>query len=281
LLPTHSSSAGRPICDATREDVEAGGLMSYGTDILDMWRQVGVYTGQILKGAKPAELLGLQSTKFEFVINLVRDIAPVAGISRNPLVMEVNPSVPVKTVPEFIAYVKANSGRVNFASAGIGSTPHVSAELFNMMSGINMIHVPYRGGAPAITDLLGGQVQVFFGNMESSIEHIRHGRLRALAVTTSTRSALQPDIPTLAEFVPGYEASGWQGIGAPKNTPIDIVNRLNEEINAGLADPKVKSRLADLGGTPFVESPADFGKFIADETEKWGKVIQALNIKAD
>ena len=213
--------------------------------------------------------------------NFVRDIAPVAGISRNPLVMEVNPSVPVKTVPEFIAYAKANPGRVNFASAGIGSTPHVSAELFNMMSGINMIHVPYRGGAPAITDLLGGQVQVFFGNMESSIEHIRHGRLRALAVTTSTRSAALPDIPTIAEFVPGYEASGWQGIGAPKNTPTDIVNRLNEEINAGLADPKVKSRLADLGGTPFVESPADFGELIADETEKWGKVIRAANIKAE
>jgi tripartite-type tricarboxylate transporter receptor subunit TctC len=213
--------------------------------------------------------------------NFVRDIAPVAGISRNPLVMEVNPSVPVKSVPEFIAHAKANPGRVNFASAGIGSTPHVSAELFNMMSGINMIHVPYRGGAPAITDLLGGQVQVFFGNMESSIEHIRHGRLRALAVTTSTRSVALPDIPTIAEFMPGYEASGWQGIGAPKNTPTDIVNRLNEEINAGLADPKVKSRLADLGGTPFVESPAEFGKLVADEIEKWGKVIRAANIKPE
>src|SRR5262245_16638369 len=213
--------------------------------------------------------------------NFVRDIAPVAGISRNPLVMEVNPSVPVKTVPEFIAYAKANPGRVNFASAGIGSTPHVSAELFNMMSGINMIHVPYRGGAPAITDLLGGQVQVFFGNMESSIEHIRHGRLRALAVTASTRSAALPDIPTIAEFVPGYEASGWQGIGAPKNTPTDIVKRLNEEINAGLADPKIKARLADLGGTPLVGSPADFGKLIADDTEKWGKGIRAANIKPE
>ena len=150
-----------------------------------------------------------------------------------------------------------------------------------MMSGINMIYVPYRGGAPAITDLLGGQVQVLFGNMESSIEHIRHGRLRALAVTTSTRSAALPDIPTIAEFVPGYEASGWQGIGAPKNTPIDIVNRLNEEINAGLADPKAKSRLADLGGTSFVESPADFGKLIAEETEKWGKVVKVSGAKLD
>jgi tripartite-type tricarboxylate transporter receptor subunit TctC len=216
-----------------------------------------------------------ENLKFSFV----RDIAPVAGISRNPLVMEVNPSLPVTTVPEFIAYVKANPGKVNFASAGIGSTPHVSAELFNMMSGFNMIHVPYRGGAPAVTDLLGGQVQVLFGNMESSIEHIRAGRLRALAVTTSTRSAALPDIPTIAEFVPGYEASGWQGIGAPKDTPIDIVNRLNEEINAGLTDPKVKTRLADLGGAPLVQSPAKFGKLLADETEKWGKVIRAANIK--
>src|SRR5262245_35140629 len=213
--------------------------------------------------------------------NFVGDIAPVAGISRNPLVMEVNLSVPVKTVPQFIDYAKANQGGVNFASAGIGSTPHVSAELFNMMSGIKMIHVPYRGGAPAISDLLGGQVQVLFGNMESSIEHIRAGRLRALAVTTSTRSAALPDIPTIAEFVPGYEASGWQGIGAPKNTPADIVNRLNEEINSGLADPKIKARLADLGGTPLVGSPADFGKLIADDTEKWARVIRAGNIKAE
>jgi tripartite-type tricarboxylate transporter receptor subunit TctC len=218
-----------------------------------------------------------ENLKFSFV----RDIAPVAGISRNPLVMEVNPSLPVTTVPEFIAYAKANPGKVNFASAGIGSTPHVSAELFNMMSGINMIHVPYRGGAPAVTDLLGGQVQVLFGNMESSIEHIRAGRLRALAVTTSTRSAALPDIPTIAEFVPGYEASGWQGIGAPKDTPADIVNRLNEQINAGLADPKVKTRLADLGGAPLVQSPAKFGKLLADETEKWGKVIRAANIKPE
>jgi tripartite-type tricarboxylate transporter receptor subunit TctC len=218
-----------------------------------------------------------ENLKFSFV----RDIAPVAGISRNPLVMEVNPSLPVTTVPEFIAYAKANPGKVNFASAGIGSTPHVSAELFNMMSGINMIHVPYRGGAPAVTDLLGGQVQVLFGNMESSIEHIRAGRLRALAVTTSTRSAALPDIPTIAEFVPGYEASGWQGIGAPKDTPADIVNRLNEQINTGLADPKVKTRLADLGGAPLVQSPAKFGKLLADETEKWGKVIRAANIKPE
>jgi tripartite-type tricarboxylate transporter receptor subunit TctC len=224
----------------------------------------------------------IKATLFENLkFSFVRDIAPVAGISRNPLVMEVNPSLPVTTVPEFIAYAKANPGKVNFASAGIGSTPHVSAELFNMMSGINMIHVPYRGGAPAITDLLGGQVQVLFGNMESSIEHIRAGRLRALAVTTSTRSAALPDIPTIAEFVPGYEASGWQGIGAPKDTPADIVNRLNEQINAGLADPKVKTRLADLGGAPLVQSPAKFGKLLADETEKWGKVIRAANIKPE
>ena len=213
--------------------------------------------------------------------NFIRDIAPVAGIIREPNVMVVNPSVPAKTVPEFIAYAKANPGKINMASAGNGSPSHVAGELFKMMAGVNMVHVPYRGAAPALTDLLGGQVQVMFATMPSSIEYIRAGKLRALAVTTATRSEALPDIPTVGEFVPGYEASAWFGVGAPKNTPAEIVDKLNKEINAGLADPKIKARLADLGGTVLAGSPADFGKLIADETEKWGKVIRAANIKAE
>jgi len=213
--------------------------------------------------------------------NFIRDIAPVAGIVRFPLVMAVHPSVPAKTVPEFIAHAKANPGKINMASGGIGATPHVAGELFQMMTGVRMIHVPYRGAAPALTDLLAGQVQVSFANTVASIEYIRAGKLRPLAVTTATRSEALPDISTVGEFVPGYEASGWSGIGSPKNTPSQIVDKLNAETNAGLADPKIKARLADLGGTPLAGSPADFGKFIADETEKWGKVIQAANIKAE
>jgi tripartite-type tricarboxylate transporter receptor subunit TctC len=213
--------------------------------------------------------------------NFIRDITPVACIARTPFVMVVNPSVPAKTVPEFIAYAKANPGRISFGSAGIGSPNHVTGELFKIMGGVNIMHVPYRGIAPALNDLLGGQVQVAFASMPSSIEFIRAGKLRALAVTTATRSEVLPDVPTVGEFVPGYEASGWQGIGAPKNTPTNIVDRLNKEINAALADPKMKARLADLGGTPLLGSPADFGKLIAEETEKWGKVIRAANIKAE
>ncbi len=213
--------------------------------------------------------------------NFIRDIAPVAGIIRVPNVMEVNPAVPVKTVPEFIAYAKANPGKINMASAGNGSPPHVAGELFKMMAGVNMQHVPYRSGGAALTDLLGGQVQVTFESTSSSIEYIRSGKLRALAVTTSTRSAALPDIPTLSDFVPGYEASSWYGIGAPKDTPPDIIDKLNKEINAGLADPKIKARFADLGGMALSGSPADFGKLIAEETEKWGKVIRAANIKAE
>ena len=213
--------------------------------------------------------------------NFIRDIAPVASIIRVPYVMVVNPSVPAKTVPEFIAYAKANPGKINMASAGIGTAPHVAGELFKMMAGVDMVHVPYRGAAPALTDLLGGQVQVMFDAMAASIEHIRAGKLRALAVTTATRSEALPDIPTVGDFVPGYEASGWFGVGAPKNTPAEIIDKLNKEINAGLADPKIKARLADLGGTVLAGSPADFGKLIADETEKWGKVIRAANIKAE
>jgi len=195
--------------------------------------------------------------------------------------MAVHPSVPAKTVPEFIAHAKANPGKINMASGGIGATPHVAGELFQMMTGVRMIHVPYRGAAPALTDLLAGQVQVSFANTVASIEYIRAGKLRPLAVTTATRSEALPDISTVGEFVPGYEASGWSGIGSPKNTPSQIVDKLNAETNAGLADPKIKARLADLGGTPLAGSPADFGKFIADETEKWGKVVKFAGIKPE
>jgi len=213
--------------------------------------------------------------------NFIRDIMPVASIMRVPGAMVVNQSISAKTVPDFIAYAKLNSGKINMASAGIGSAQHVWGEQFKMMAGVNMQHVPYRGGALAHTDLLGGQVQVMFDTMPASIEHIKTGRLRPLAVTTVTRLEVLPDIPTVGEFVPGYEASGWQGIGAPRNTPADIVDRLNREVNVGLADPKMKSRLADLGGTVLAGSPAAFEKFIADETEKWAKVIRAANIKAE
>jgi tripartite-type tricarboxylate transporter receptor subunit TctC len=203
--------------------------------------------------------------------NFLRDIMPVASIGGAPYVMVINPSLPAKTVPEFIAYAKANPGRVNMASAGTGAPSHVSGELFKMMAGVNMVHVPYRGGGPVMTDLLGGQVQVMFAPTPTSIEHIRSGKLRALAVTTATRSDALPDIPTVAEFVPGYEASNWYGVGIPKNTPAEIIDKLNKEINVGLADLKMKARFADFGGTPLVGSPADFGKLIADETEKWAR----------
>jgi tripartite-type tricarboxylate transporter receptor subunit TctC len=213
--------------------------------------------------------------------DFIRDIAPVASIARTPLVMEVHPSIPAKTVPEFIAYAKANSGKINIGSAGIGSPNHVAGELFKIMAGVNLVHVPYRGITPALNDLLGGQVQVAFASMPSSIEYIRAGKLRALAVTTATRSEVLPDVPPIGEFVPGYEASAWYGLGAPKAPPAEIVDKLNKEISAALADPKMKARLADLGGTPLLGSPADFGELIAEETEKWGKVIRAANIKPD
>ena len=213
--------------------------------------------------------------------DLIRDIVPIAGICREPCVMEVNPSVPAKTVPEFIAYAKANPGKLNMASGGIGTTIHVAGELFKMMTGVNMIHVPYHGSAPALTDLLGGQVHVMFDLIVSSIGHVRAGRLRALAVTGAARSEELPDVPTVGEFVPGYEASAWQGIGAPKGTPADIIDKLNQEINAGLADAKMKARLADLGAAPMPMTSAVFGKFIDAETEKWARVIRAANIKAE
>jgi tripartite-type tricarboxylate transporter receptor subunit TctC len=213
--------------------------------------------------------------------NFIRDIAPVASLIRGPFVMVVNPSFPAKTVPEFIAHAKANPGKINFASGGIGYASHLSGELFKMMTGVNMVHVPYRGQAPAMTDLLGGQVQVMFDSVVSSLSHIRAGKLRPLAVTTSTRSEALPDIPTLGDFLPGYEASIWFGVGAPRNTPSEIVGRLNKQINAGLADPKIKARLAEQGGTVLPGSPADFGKLIADETEKWGKVVKFAGIRAE
>jgi tripartite-type tricarboxylate transporter receptor subunit TctC len=212
--------------------------------------------------------------------NFVRDIAPVAALLRVPGVVVVNPSVPVKTAPELIAYAKANPGKLSMASAGIGSPQHIYGELFKMLAGVDLVHVPYRGGAPALTDLLAGQVQVIFSPVPESIEYIRGGQLRPLAVMTMMRVAVLPDIPTLADFLPGYEASGWQGIGAPENTPAEIIDKLNKGINSALADPKIKARLADLGGTGLPGSPAYFGKLIADETEKWAKVVKAANIKA-
>jgi tripartite-type tricarboxylate transporter receptor subunit TctC len=213
--------------------------------------------------------------------DFAKDFAPVCGISSAPNVMVVNPSVPAKTVPEFIAYAKANPGKVNMASSGIGTSIHVSGELFKLLAGIQMVHVPYRGSAPMLTDLLGGQVQVAFDNLQPSMPHIKSGKLRALAVTTATRSEVLPELPTIADFVPGYEASTWNGIVAPRGIPPDIVDRLNKEINAGLADPKVKVRLAEMGASPLTGSPAEFAKFIADDIAKWAKVIRAGNIKPE
>src|SRR5262245_41965165 len=213
--------------------------------------------------------------------NFIRDIAPVASITRAPHMIVVHPSFPAKTVPEFIAFAKANPRKVSMASAGIGTPSHMSGELFKMMAGINMAHVPYRGAGQALVDLLGGQVEVFFSSLPSSIAHVRTGDLRALGVTTTMRSETLPDVPAIGDFLPGYEASGITGLGAPKNTPADIIETLNKEINAGLADPKIKARLAELGGTALPGSAADFGKLIADETEKWGKVVKFVGIKRE
>jgi tripartite-type tricarboxylate transporter receptor subunit TctC len=213
--------------------------------------------------------------------NFIRDIAPVASLTSDPLVMLVNPSVPVQSVPEFIAYAKANPAKINMASGGTGSAQHVAGELFKTMTGVQMNHVPYRGSAPALADLLGGQVQVDFDVITSSIDYIKSGKLRALAVTGATRSELLPDIPTVGEFVPGYEASNIRGVGAPKNTSAEIIGKLNMEINAALADPKIRARLADVGGTPIPMTPTDFGELIVDETEKWAKVVRAANIRPE
>jgi tripartite-type tricarboxylate transporter receptor subunit TctC len=225
---------------------------------------------------------GINATLYEHLpFNFIRDIAPVAGAIRVPNVMEINPGVPARTVAEFIAYAKANPGKINMASSGNGTSVHVSGELFKMMAGIDMLHVPYRGAAPALTDLMGGQVQVLFDNLPSSIEYIRAGRLRALAVTTATRSAALPDVPTVADTVPGYEASAWFGLGAPKGTPAEVIGKLNQAVNAGLADPKLKARLEDLGGMMLAGGAADFGKIIAAETEKWAKVVKFSGARPD
>jgi tripartite-type tricarboxylate transporter receptor subunit TctC len=213
--------------------------------------------------------------------NFLRDIVPVGGIIRNRLVVEVNPSFSVQTIPELIAYAKANPGKINMASAGNGSPQHVAGELFKMMTGLSMTHVPYRGEAPALTDLIGGQVQVMFGTVTASLPHIRASELRALAVTSTTRSEALPDLPTVNDFVPGYEVSTWAGIGAPRGTPPDIIERLNREINAGLESAGIKARYADQGATTFAGSAAEFGKFMAEDTEKWAKVIRAANIRIE
>jgi tripartite-type tricarboxylate transporter receptor subunit TctC len=210
-----------------------------------------------------------------------RDIAPVAGVMSAPQCIDVNSSSAINTLPEFISYAKANPGKIDFGSGGVGTAQHVAGELFKMMTGVNMVHVPYRGGAPAVSDLLGGQLQAMFDIMSESIEYIRAGRLRTLAVTTATRVPALPDVPTVSEFVPGYEATAWWGVGAPKNTRADVIDKLNREINAGLADPKIRARFADLGGTAMGGSPTDFGKLIADETEKWGKVVRAANMRVE
>jgi tripartite-type tricarboxylate transporter receptor subunit TctC len=211
--------------------------------------------------------------------DFIRDIVPVASITRAPHVMVVHPSFPARTVPQFIAFAKANPRKINMASAGIGTPSHMSGELFKTMAGINMAHVPYRGAAPALVDLLGGHVEVFFSSLPSSSTYIRTGDLRALGVTTTTRSQTLPDVPAIGDFLPGYEASGITGFGAPKSTPVDIIETLNKEVNAGLADPKITTRLAELGGTALTGSPADFAKLIADETDKWGKVVKSVGIK--
>jgi tripartite-type tricarboxylate transporter receptor subunit TctC len=213
--------------------------------------------------------------------NFIRDIAPVASIVRLPFVVLLHPSVPVKTISELIAYAKANPGKINMASAGNGTLPHVAGELFKMMTGTEMVTVTYRGAAPALSDLLGGQVQVYFGTTPASIEHVRAGRLHAIAVTTAARLDLLPELPTVGDVVPGYEATGWWGIGAPKGTPADVIERLNGDINAALADPALKARIADLGGTALIGSPADFGRLIAEETDKWGKVVKFSGAKPE
>jgi tripartite-type tricarboxylate transporter receptor subunit TctC len=234
------------------------------------------YTLLLVNPANPISATLYDKLNFDFI----RDVLPVAGIGRSRFIMVVDASFPARTVPEFIAYAKANPGKINMASGGIGTPNHVAGELFKAMAGVNMVHVPYRGDAPALADLLGGQVQVHFPG-PAAIEYVRAGKLRALAVTTATRSQALPEIPALAEFLPGYEASLWWGLGTPKNTPAEIGSRLNIEINAGLADRMLKAQLADLGAAALPGSPAEFGKLIADETEKWARVIRTANIKAE
>jgi tripartite-type tricarboxylate transporter receptor subunit TctC len=214
-------------------------------------------------------------------VNFARDIVPVTSLVRGPLIMEVNPSLPARTIPDFIAYAKANPGKINMASAGIGNTTHVAGELFMMLTGTKFTHVPYRGGAPAVTDLISGQVQLYFDGVSGSLDHVRSGRVRALGVTTTERADVLPDVPTIAEFVPGYEAGGWYGIGVPKNVPAEVVDKLNREVNASLADPKLKTRLAELGYATTGSSPAEFGSMIAREIDKWAKVLKFAGIKPE
>jgi len=236
--------------------------------------------GHTLLLVSPAN--AINATLYERLdFNFIRDIAPVVSILRMPNLLVVNPSVPARTVPEFIAYAKANPRKINMGSSGNGTSAHVSGELFKMMTGVDMVHIPYRGAAPAMTDLLAGRVQVYFGNLGSSVEYVRSGKLRALAVTTATRAEALPDLPTVGDYVPGYEASAFVGMGAPKGTPAEVVDKLNKQVNSALADPSIRARLAEIGGIPLAGSPADFGKLIADETEKWGKVIRTANIKPE
>ena len=267
-----SERLGQPIIIENRP----GAGFNIGTEVVVRAPADG-YT-LLLVGAPNA----INATLYEKLsFNFLHDITPVAAISRERIVMVAHPSFPAKMVPEFIAYAKANPRKVTMASPGIGTTPHVTGELFKMMAGIDMIHVPYRGGGQMMTDLIAGQVQVSFIGLTVAMEHIRSGKVRALAVTSATRSDVLPEIPTVGDFVPGYEASAFWGIGAPRNTPVEIINKLNKEINAGLADAKIKARLADLGGTVLGGSPAEFGKLTAEETEKWGKVIRSANIKPE
>jgi tripartite-type tricarboxylate transporter receptor subunit TctC len=265
-----SERLGQPFIVENR--VGAGG--NVGTEMVVRSAPDG-YTLLMVNGANAISATLYENLNFNFI----RDIAPVASVMRTPVVMEVHPSVPANTVPEFIAYAQANPGKIAMASAGNGTIHHVAGELFKMMARIDLLHVPYRGAPPALTDLIAGQVQVIFDVLPSSIGYIRAGKLRALAVTTAARLEMLPDIPTVGEFVPGYEASGWIGVGTPKNTPTEIVDKLNKEINVALADPKIRARIADLGSPVFASSPAEFANFIAAETEKWGKVVKFARIK--
>jgi tripartite-type tricarboxylate transporter receptor subunit TctC len=265
-----SERLGQPFIIENR--VGAGG--NVGTEMVVRSAPDG-YSLLMVNGANAISATLYENLSFNFI----RDIAPVASVMRTSVVMEVHPSVPAKTVPEFIAYAQANPGKIAMASAGNGTIQHVAGELFKKMARIDLLHVPYRGAPPALTDLIAGQVQVMFDVLPSSIGYIRAGKLRALAVTTATRSEMLPDLPTVDEFVPGYEASGWIGVGTPKNTPTEIVDKLNKEINVALADPKIRARIADLGSLVFASSPAEFTNFIAAETEKWGKVVMFARIK--